>query len=104
MPHLACHPHDVFTSGTRQSGVSTRIWSSIHQAPKAFSAITIAKADGNYIKLMEHVAKLSLFVLDDWVLAPMTDVNRRDLLEIIDDRYQRSSTLITSQLPAIRLA
>ncbi|CZL29158.1 IS21-like element helper ATPase IstB [Legionella pneumophila] len=67
--------------------------------PKLFQAITIAKADGSYIKLMEHVAKLSLLVLDDWGLAPMTDVNRRDLLEIIDDRYQRSSTLITSQLP-----
>lgn len=48
---------------------------------------------------MDHVAKLSLLILDDWGLAPMTDANRRDLLEIIDDRYQRSSTLITSQLP-----
>ncbi|HGI8165984.1 TPA: IS21-like element helper ATPase IstB [Legionella pneumophila] len=67
--------------------------------PKLFQAITIAKADGSYIKLMEHVAKLSLLVLDDWGLAPMTDANRRDLLEIIDDRYQHSSTLITSQLP-----
>lgn len=67
--------------------------------PKLFQAITIAKADGSYIKLMEHVAKLSLLILDDWGLAPMTDANRRDLLEIIDDRYQRSSTLITSQLP-----
>lgn len=67
--------------------------------PKLFQAIQIAKADGSYIKLMEHVAKLSLLVLDDWGLAPMNDANRRDLLEIIDDRYQRSSTLITSQLP-----
>lgn len=67
--------------------------------PKLFQAIQIAKADGSYIKLMEHVAKLSLLVLDDWGLALMSDDNRRDLLEIIDDRYQRSSTLITSQLP-----
>lgn len=67
--------------------------------PKLFQAITIAKADGSYIKLMEHVAKLSLLVLDDWGLAPMNDANRRELLEIIDDRYHRSSTLITSQLP-----
>jgi DNA replication protein DnaC len=67
--------------------------------PKLFQAITIAKADGSYIKLMEHVAKLSLVILDDWGLAPMNDANRRDLLEIIDDRYHRSSTLITSQLP-----
>lgn len=67
--------------------------------PKLFQAITIAKADGSYIKLMEYVAKLPLLVLDDWGIAPMNDANRRDLLEIIDDRYQRSSTLITSQLP-----
>lgn len=67
--------------------------------PKLFQAITIAKADGSYIKLMDYVAKLPLLVLDDWGIAPMNDANRRDLLEIIDDRYQRSSTLITSQLP-----
>ncbi|MEI6095149.1 MAG: IS21-like element helper ATPase IstB [Gammaproteobacteria bacterium] len=67
--------------------------------PKLFQAITIAKGDGSYIKLMEHVSKLSLLVLDDWGVAPMTDANRRDLLEIIDDRYNQASTLITSQLP-----
>ena len=67
--------------------------------PKLFQAITIAKADGSYIKLMEYVSKLSLLILDDWGVAPMTDSNRRDLLEIIDDRYNHSSTLITSQLP-----
>lgn len=67
--------------------------------PKLFQAINISKADGSYIKLMEYVAKLSLLVLDDWGLVPMSDDNRRDLLEIIDDRYHRSSTLITSQLP-----
>lgn len=67
--------------------------------PKLFQAISIAKADGSYVKLMEYVAKLPLLVLDDWGLAPMNDANRRDLLEIIDDRYHRSSTLVTSQLP-----
>ena len=67
--------------------------------PKLFQEISIAKADGSYIKLMEYVSKLSLLILDDWGVAPMTDANRRDLLEIIDDRYNRSSTLITSQLP-----
>ncbi|MFO8991830.1 IS21-like element helper ATPase IstB [Legionella pneumophila serogroup 1] len=67
--------------------------------PKLFQEITIAKADGSYIKLMEYVSKLPLLILDDWGVAPMTDANRRDLLEIIDDRYHQSSTLITSQLP-----
>lgn len=67
--------------------------------PKLFQAINIAKADGSYIKLMEQVGKLSLLILDDWGVAPMTDTNRRDLLEIVDDRYNHASTLITSQLP-----
>lgn len=67
--------------------------------PKLFQAISIAKADGSYIKLMNYVAKLPLLVLDDWGIAPMNDANRRDLLEIIDDRYHQSATLITSQMP-----
>ena len=67
--------------------------------PKLFQTIDIAKADGSYVKLLEHIAKIPLLVLDDWGVAPMTDTNRRDFLELIDDRYQRASTLITSQLP-----
>ena len=67
--------------------------------PKLFQTIDIAKADGSYAKLLEQIAKIPLLVLDDWGVAPMTDANRRDFLELIDDRYQRSSTLITSQLP-----
>ena len=59
----------------------------------------IAKVDGSYAKLLEQIAKIPLLVLDDWGVAPMTDANRRDFLELIDDRYQRASTLITSQLP-----
>jgi DNA replication protein DnaC len=67
--------------------------------PKLFQTMDIAKADGSYTKLLEQIAKTPLLVLDDWGVAPMTDANRRDFLELIDDRYQRSSTLITSQLP-----
>ena len=67
--------------------------------PKLFQTLDIAKADGSYAKLLEQIAKTPLLVLDDWGVAPMTDANRRDFLELIDDRYQRSATLITSQLP-----
>jgi DNA replication protein DnaC len=67
--------------------------------PKLFQTLDIAKADGSYAKLLEQSAKTPLLVLDDWGVAPMTDANRRDFLELIDDRYQRTSTLITSQLP-----
>ena len=48
---------------------------------------------------MEALAKTQLLILDDWGVAPMTDSNRRDLLELVDDRYNQSSTVITSQLP-----
>ncbi len=67
--------------------------------PKLFQTIDIAKADGSYAKLFILLAKTPLLVLDDWGVAPMTDANRRDFLELIDDRYKISSTLITSQLP-----
>lgn len=67
--------------------------------PKLFQTIDIAKADGSYTKLLAHIAKTPLLILDDWGIAPMNDANRRDFLEIIDDRYKLSSTLITSQLP-----
>ena len=67
--------------------------------PKLLQTIVIAKGDGTYIKMMGLLAKTSLLILDDWGVAPMTDCNRRDLLELMDDRYNQSSTIITSQLP-----
>ncbi len=67
--------------------------------PKLLQTIVIAKGDGTYIKMMALLAKTSLLILDDWGVAPMTDCNRRDLLELMDDRYNQSSTIITSQLP-----
>lgn len=49
--------------------------------------------------LFRALAKVDLIVLDDFALTPLSDVHRRDLLEILDDRYARKSTVITSQLP-----
>ncbi len=67
--------------------------------PKRFQTMDIAKVDGSYAKLLEQIAKIPLLLLDDWGVTPMTDSNRRDFLELVDDRYQHASTLITSQLP-----
>lgn len=67
--------------------------------PRLLGDLTIAKGDGRYGKLLLRFSKIDLIVLDDWGLAPMSAENRRDLLEILDDRYERKSTLITSQLP-----
>ena len=48
---------------------------------------------------MRDYAKTQLLILDDWGLAPLTAEGRRDLLELLDDRYNRQSTVVTSQLP-----
>ncbi len=58
-----------------------------------------ARADGSYGKLLQHLAKTDLLILDDWGLAPLGDRERRDLLEIVEDRVDRRATLVTSQLP-----
>ena len=50
-------------------------------------------------KLLLRLAKTDLLILDDWGLAPFTDEGRRDLLEILEDRHSKKSTLITSQIP-----
>ena len=67
--------------------------------PRLMQDLPIAKADGRYAKLLRDYAKADLVVLDDWGLMPMNADTRRDLLEILDDRHNRHSTLVTSQLP-----
>lgn len=67
--------------------------------PRLFEELRLAKADGRYGKLMLSYAKTDLLILDDWGLTPMTDPQRRDLLELLEDRYGKKSTIVTSQLP-----
>ncbi|MEA9446098.1 IS21-like element helper ATPase IstB [Candidatus Fukatsuia symbiotica] len=59
----------------------------------------LAQADGSYRKLLDKLANCHLLLLDDWGLEPLNTQQRGDLLELIDARYDRNSTLITSQLP-----
>ncbi len=59
--------------------------------------------DGRYGRLLTRLARVQLLILDDWGLAPMTAEQRRDLLEIVDDRHGgRASTIVTSQVPVER--
>jgi len=67
--------------------------------PRLFEELRLAKADGSYGKLMMTYAKTSLLVLDDWGLTPLSDSQRRDLLELLEDRHGLRSTIVTSQLP-----
>ena len=69
------------------------------RAPRLFHDVAIARADGSYPKFMNKLAKTKLLLIDDLGLAPMTDHERRDLLEILEDRHGFSSTIVTSQLP-----
>jgi DNA replication protein DnaC len=69
------------------------------RSPQLFYQIALARADGTYATLMKRLAKTHLIVIDDLGLAPLTDPERRDLLEVIEDRHGSGSTLVTSQLP-----
>jgi DNA replication protein DnaC len=66
---------------------------------RLFDELSYAHADGRYPQLMKKLARTDLLVLDDWGLAKLTAAQRRDLLEVLDDRHDRRSTLVTSQLP-----
>lgn len=67
--------------------------------PRLLQELDVGRADGRYAKIMRQLGKTEVLVLDDWGLATLTDQHRRDLLEILDDRYNLRATLITSQLP-----
>lgn len=69
------------------------------RAPRLFAEILQAKGEGRHLKFLATIAKADLLIVDDWGLAPLDDEQRRDLLEIMDDRHGNRSTLITSQLP-----
>jgi DNA replication protein DnaC len=69
------------------------------RAPRLSEELRIAHADGTFGRRLAQLSKADLIILDDWALAPVGPADRRDLLEIIDDRTGSRSTLITSQLP-----
>jgi DNA replication protein DnaC len=68
------------------------------RAPRLLHQLAIARADGSYAKLLDQLSRMHVLVLDDFLIAPMKDTECRDLLEVLDDRYGHSSTIITTQL------
>lgn len=68
------------------------------RAPRLFDELALARADGTYTTLLRRFAKAQVLVLDDFGLETLTAQARKDLLELLDDRYNTSSTIITSQL------
>lgn len=69
------------------------------KASELFRSLAIARADGTHPKLLYQLGRVDLLVVDDFCMAPLTEAERRDFLEISDTRYQARSTLLTSQLP-----
>ena len=67
--------------------------------PRLFAELQVGRADGRYPRLFRALTKAGLLILDDWGPDRLTADQRRDLLEIVEDRYQSAATLITSQLP-----
>ena len=70
-----------------------------HRVPRLFDALALARGDGRHARLLKILSRVDLLILDDWGLAPVTLDQARDLLEIVDDRHGRGSTIVTSQLP-----
>ena len=69
------------------------------ERPRLLPALKIARSDGSYEKELRRLAKANVLILDDWGLASLEDGERRDVLEILEDRHKRGSTIVTSQLP-----
>jgi DNA replication protein DnaC len=69
------------------------------RASRLADELTLARADGTYSRVLTRLARIDVLVIDDWGHAPMRDQERRDLVEVLDDRYGLRSTVMTSQLP-----
>jgi DNA replication protein DnaC len=72
------------------------------RATQLFRDLSMARADGSLRSLLARLARLDVLVVDDWAMAPLADAERRDFLEICEDRYQMRSTILTSQLPVTK--
>lgn len=70
-----------------------------HKAAELFRHLATARADGSHSKVLYQLGRVDLLIVDDFSMAPLSDAERRDFLEICDTRYQARSTLLTSQLP-----
>ena len=67
--------------------------------PKLFADLALARADGRHRRIMRSLTSPQVLILDDWGLEPLDAAARHDVLEILEDRYGRRSTIVTSQVP-----
>lgn len=89
--YLAC----AFGQQACQLGLKVRYY----RVTRLVEELRLSHADGSYARLLEQLAKVQLLILDDWGIDQLDRQGRRDLLEVLEDRYAKSSVIITSQLP-----
>ncbi len=78
-----------------REGHTARYW----RLPRLIQALHIAKGDGSYPKVLKQLARFDVLIIDDWGIAVLDDTAQRDVLEILDDRFNLKSTIVASQLP-----
>jgi len=86
-------------SALGQAACRKRFRVTYRRVPRLFDEVALARSDGTYAKLLGRFAKANVLVLDDLGLGTPTEMQRHDLLEVIEDRYGHVSTVVTSQLP-----
>jgi DNA replication protein DnaC len=69
------------------------------RAPRLFETLQQSRGDGSHLKALAKLSRVQLLIIDDFLLTPLSDTERRDLLEVIEDRYQAGATIIASQCP-----
>jgi DNA replication protein DnaC len=89
--YLAC----ALGEAACRQGLSVRY----HRTSRLLHKIMLSHADGSFPKLLNTLARVPLLILDDWLRDTLTASQSRDLLEIVDDRYGRASTLVATQVP-----
>src|SRR5580700_1670514 len=107
---IASHANVIITGATgtgksyiacalAQQACRTGYRATYRRMPRLLEELALAHADGTYTRLLGRLAKIDVLVLDDWGLAPLREQERRDMLEIFEDRHGARSTIVTSQLP-----
>jgi DNA replication protein DnaC len=89
--YLAC----AFGISACRKGIST----CYIRLPRLLQEMKVARADGSYIKLLGKISRIQVLIVDDWGLSPLNDTERRDFLEIIEDRHNVRSTIVSTQYP-----